>query len=241
MFTLEVCVDSVAGLQACIEGGADRIELCSALPLGGLTPSEGMMRLAAGCPLPVSAMVRPRDGDFYFSETEIELMCDDIHTVAHTGIDGVVLGAANTDNTLNCTALEKMAAAADGLSKTLHRVIDTLENPLPALEQAIELGFERILTSGGAPGVGEGTEQLTQLHRAARGRIEIIAGAGLAPELLQAIADCGIRSFHSSCSSIRPMDQRLVSLGFSSARHPETDVNLIKTYKSRFNTITLQE
>jgi copper homeostasis protein len=146
---LEICVADAASLEAAIEGGADRIELCSALELGGLTPSPGLMRLAAQAPIPVYAMIRPRAGDFVFSAREGEIMLADIEAVGGAGLAGVVLGASLPDGRLDEALLSRLHGHARGLGTTLHRAFDLVPDRPAALEAAIALGFERILTSGG--------------------------------------------------------------------------------------------
>src|SRR5690606_28852103 len=121
---LEVCVADAESLDAAITGGADRIELCSALEVGGLTPSPGLMRLAAAAPLPVYAMIRPRSGVFAFGSRETQIMLDDIATVREAGLAGVVLGASWPDGRLDADLLAKFTQASAGLGKTLHRAFD---------------------------------------------------------------------------------------------------------------------
>ncbi len=144
---LEVCVGDPESLIAAIEGGADRIELCSALELGGLTPTPGLMALAARAPVPVYAMVRPRGGDFVFSSSEREAMRADIAGVRAAGLAGVVLGAS-PDGTLDGETLADLVQASAGLGTTLHRAFDLVPDIGDAVETAVALGFERILTSG---------------------------------------------------------------------------------------------
>lgn len=146
---LEICVDDVAGLEAAVRGGADRIELCAALSGGGVTPSAGFMHRAAAYALPVSVMIRPRAGDFVFTRDEADVMKRDIDAARAAGLSGVVLGASLGDGSLDIPLLEELCRHADGLDMTLHRAIDVVPNMDEALEAAIALGFPRILTSGG--------------------------------------------------------------------------------------------
>ncbi|MFT6302343.1 MAG: copper homeostasis protein [Granulosicoccus sp.] len=232
MALLEICVDDAQGLLACIKGGADRIELCSSLTLGGLTPSLGLMQLAAKYNVPVFAMIRPRAGNFCFSDNELDIMCDDIAAAAGSGLAGVVLGVANDDQTLNVNALKKLSQAAVGMGKTLHRVMDTLTNQIVALDQIIDLGFDQVLTSGGKPGVDQGLDMLVSLQDRAQGRIDIMAGAGLTPPMVSTIHQrTGIEMFHASCRRPVKIGEPFCSLGFASPDLYETDVNLIRQYK----------
>lgn len=229
---LEVCVDSIAGIQACADAGADRIELCSALDIGGLTPSAGILQLATQSSIPVHAMIRPRAGNFCFNNMEIETMCHDITVAAEAGVKGVVLGAATENNTLDLNALTRLSSASGSLHKTLHRVIDTMADPYLAIDQAIDLGFDSVLTSGGQPRVECGIDQLTALNQRASGRLQVIAGGGLTPALVQTISDkTGIRNYHASCRRAVASDENLTKLGFASEPDFKTDVNLIRQFK----------
>ena len=201
MVGLEVCVDNPESLARAIAGGADRIELCAALTLGGLTSSPGLMELAAAAPIPVYAMIRPRAGDFRYSPSEVAAMRADIRAARAAGLAGVVLGAATREERLDRELLALLLAQADGMGATLHRVIDTLPDPFQALEDAIALGFERILTSGGRATAEEGAETIAALARQSTGRIVIMAGGGVrsanAVDLLQRT---GADELHGSCS-----------------------------------------
>lgn len=231
MAQLEVCVDSAQGLAVCIAEDVKRIELCGGLDVGGLTPSAGFIKLAARAPLQVRVLIRPRPGNFFASANELALMCDDIDFVADSGLSGVVFGIASTEGGLDTKALSRLTRRAGSLHKTLHRVIDTLENPLNAMEQAIDLGFDTILTSGGKPSVGDGVNLLNRLNTQANGRIEIMAGAGLTPSMVYSInQQTDICSFHSSCTNVEAEDSTLMSLGFSTAKKRYTDSQLIKEY-----------
>lgn len=206
---LEVCVDTIEGAWAAVSGGAGRIELCSALSEGGLTPSAGLMSAAAGLPVPVYAMIRPRAGLFQYSQEEEKIMAKDIETARSIGLAGVVLGAQSRDRNLDHDMLARLLAKASGMGKTLHRVIDTVPDPLIALETAIDLGFERILTSGGKPAASQGLPLIKQLVEAADGRIGIMPGAGVTPENVRDIIQAtGIRELHASCSV--PLEQKSV-------------------------------
>jgi copper homeostasis protein len=199
MIRLEVCIDSPEGLARAIAGGADRIELCAALPLGGLTPSPGLMRLAAAAPVPVYAMIRPREGDFLFTPAEADVMHADIRAAREIGLAGVVLGAATRDGGLDGPLLAGLMAEAGGMGTTLHRVVDTLADPEAALAEAIALGFERILTSGGASSALAGAAAIRRLHGLAAGRIGIMAGGGVrAANAIELLQRTGVDELHGS-------------------------------------------
>lgn len=228
---IEVCVDTLAGLEAAVAGGAGRIELCAALDLGGLTPSAGVMRASAGCGLPVLAMMRPRAGGFVWSAAEQAAICDDIAAARVAGLAGVVLGASLPDGRLDRAALARMTGAASGLHMTLHRCFDLVPDPAAALETAIELGFHRVLTSGGALRAVDGLAQLRALQAQAAGRITILPGSGISAANAQLFA--GFPELHASCSAAGQGvpgqgAADLVRFGFSAAAPRETRADLVR-------------
>lgn len=207
---LEVCVDDVRGISAAVVGGADRLELCAALALGGLTPQESLIRAAAAAPVPTHLLARPRAGNFRYDLAEAALVADDIAAASEAGLGGVVVGASDENYRLDTTLLSAWVAharalgAARGrpLSLTLHRAFDLCPDPLAALEDAIALGFDRILTSGGQPRAIDALEVLGALVRRAGDRIIILAGSGIDAANLPALLDVGLCEVHASCSSI---------------------------------------
>jgi len=211
---LEVCVDSAAGLEAAVAGGADRIELCSALSLGGLTPSAGLMAQAGGVLPPVMAMIRPRAGDFVYSERDLETMASDIGTARQSGLSGVVLGASRPDGGLDLPVLGRLLRLAEGMDVTLHRCFDLVPDMGEALEQAIRLGFRRILTSGGEGTAEAGAARIAELVARAAGRISIMPGSGVTPANAGMLKGLGIAEIHASCSVSTGMSGKLVELGF---------------------------
>lgn len=201
---LEVCVDCAEGLAAAVEGGADRIELCSALELGGLTPSTGLMRAAAGVEVPVYAMIRPRAGGFVFSTADVGVMRADIAAARGAGLSGVVLGASRPDGRLDEAVLADLAEAATGLGMTLHRAFDLAPDVAGAVELAVRLGFRRILTSGGAATAAQGVARLRETLAAAWGRVSVMPGAGITAETVGALRGLPVIEVHASCSEAGP-------------------------------------
>lgn len=224
---LEVCVDTPAGLAAAIAGGADRIELCAALALQGLTPLPGLMALAAKAPIPVYALIRPRNGDFSFDARELDAMRHDIDAVRAHGLAGVSIGANRPDGELDPDVLEKLVEHSQGLGMTLHRSFDFVADQAAALEIAIALGFERVLTSGGALTAQAGAEQLAALVSQADGRIRILAGAGVrASNVADLVRRTGVREVHGSFGgSIPGADpaSKLGAMGFVPPELRDTD------------------
>lgn len=229
---LEVCVDSSEGLAQAVAGGADRIELCSALALGGLTPSVGLMAQAAACGLPVMAMIRPRAGDFRFAEPEARVMERDIAAARDAGLAGVVLGASLADGRLDIPILTRLVAAARGMDLTLHRCFDLCPDRAQALEQAVALGFRRILSSGGRVTAAEGQAELARLRRQAAGRIAIMPGAGVGPDSAPALAALGFVELHGSCAEDAPQSGPAVELGFAPAAARRTSAARIRALRA---------
>ncbi|MGX1497182.1 copper homeostasis protein [Labrenzia sp. MBR-25] len=200
---LEVCVDTLEGAWTAAENGADRIELCAALSEGGLTPSRGFMVAAAKLPVPVYAMIRPRSGDFLYSDLEKTVMLRDMEAAEQAGLAGIVIGAVDSRHHLDRDFLT-LALKSTRLPATLHRAIDTVQDYPRAIEEAIELGFERVLTSGQAPKAEGGLQLLEQAVRLADGRISIMAGSGItAANAKRILKQSGVRELHASCSSVK--------------------------------------
>jgi len=215
---LEIAVDTVAGGQVAVAAGADRIELCAALSDGGLTPSAGQMHEAARLPVPVFAMIRPRGGDFVYTADETKVMQRDIETARQAGMAGLVFGALRRDGTLDADALADMLTHCGDLPVTLHRAFDLVADQFAALEEAITLGFRRILTSGQAVDAATGVSRLTELVRCAGSRISIMPGAGIrASNAAMIIATSGAREIHAACRIANKADAGLSALGFIGA------------------------
>ena len=228
---IEVCVDTSESLQAAVAGGADRIELCVALAVGGLTPAAGFMQQAAACGVPVLVMIRPRAGDFVWSAAEIAVMQADIAAVRAAGLAGVVLGASLRDGRLDLPNLGLLLKAAAGLCLTLHRCFDLVPDVGIALEQAIALGFHRILTSGGATSAPAGIDRLLALKAQAAGRIVILPGGGISAQTVAALAPLASDEVHSSCSVSRSADPAGVAFGFGPAETRITDAGLVRALR----------
>lgn len=231
--TLEICVDDVEGLDRAIAGGADRIELCSALAVGGLTPSAGLMAAAAQRAVPAYVMIRPRAGSFVFSPAEVDQMLVEIDYVRSAGLAGVVLGASDTDGHLDAQVLERLVRRADGLGLTLHRAFDLVPDFAQAVNLAVSLGFERILTSGGAGTAIAGLDALKQIVSHAGQRIAIMPGSGVtATNAAEIVTRLGICEIHASGSTQRMADDlRLAELGFMPATFKTTDTQAVAALK----------
>lgn len=202
---LEICVDSLDSVIACAEGGADRIELCSSLTEGGLTPSAGMLVQARTIfPGEIAVMIRPRGGDFVYRPEEVIAMAADIELARDLGADAVVFGCLLPDGEIDVAAAETLLEACDGLPAVFHRAFDVSADPAESLETIIELGFTRILTSGGEPTVMEALDALAALVTLADGRIEILAGGGIkAEQITEIVKRTGVNQIHLSARTVR--------------------------------------
>lgn len=232
---LEVCVDDPAGLSEALAGGADRIELCAALGLGGLTPTVGLMQMAAQSGRPCYPMIRPRSGDFVFTATEVKVMCADIRAARAAGLRGVVLGASHPDGHLNEAVLTLLLQEAEGLDTTLHRCIDLCPDKSAAVATAKALGFRRILTSGGALAAPDGAETLAAMLQAAGADIIIMPGSGVSVETLPRLSHLPLREIHASCATALPSGGAALAFGFQSGSEKRTDRAKVAALKAVLN------
>lgn len=211
-YVLEIAANSLASALAAQEGGASRIELCSALELGGLTPSPGQVALVRDkLSIPVYVLIRPRAGDFAYAEEEHATMLADIAYCAAAGCDGVVVGALTADGDVDVTRCRELVSAANGIDVTFHRAIDVCRDPATALEAIISLGCARVLSSGSAASAMDGSANLRRLIEQAAGRIEIMPGAGIgAGNIAALMAATGAREFHASAKRALPPRMRFM-------------------------------
>lgn len=199
---LEIAVQDPAGVRIAAKVGAARVELASALALGGLTPSPATLELAidaAGAQGPeVHVLIRPRAGGFHYSEGELLVAERDVRHAVAAGASGVVIGALDARGHLDLFAMARLRDAASGACVTLHRAIDVTEDPVATLRSARELGLRRILTSGGASTAIDGVDTLRALVAEAEGEIEIMAGSGVDAASAPVLAETGVDAIHFS-------------------------------------------
>ncbi|EOI3502388.1 copper homeostasis protein CutC [Cronobacter dublinensis] len=215
---LEICCYSLACAVTAQEAGADRIELCSAVNEGGLTPSAGVLKGArAQLTLPVHPIVRPRGGDFCYRADEFATMLDDIAFIRELGFAGLVTGVLNEGGEVDIARMRKIMRAADGMAVTFHRAFDMCASPLKALEELTDLGVARILTSGQQATAEKGISLITELKRQSRAPI-IMAGAGVRLSNLDLFLAQGIDELHSSAGIhiASPMRYRNTGVSMSS-------------------------
>lgn len=197
---LEVCVDSVESAVIAQRGGADRLEVCANLVIGGTTPGVSQFKqIRKACDIALNVLIRPRFGDFLYTDAEFLVLKEDIRMFKELGADGVVVGCLLADGNLDVRRMEELRECADGIHMTLHRAFDVCRDPYRALEEAVSLEIDTILTSGQAKDCMEGREVLKKLAEAAAGRIEILIGAGVNAEVIEALqGEIKNASFHMS-------------------------------------------
>lgn len=203
-YLLEISVETIEAALAAERGGADRIELCAHLAVGGLTPAETVMRSARErCRLPIFAMIRPRAGDFLYSPLEFARMRQEIELAKRLNMDGMVFGLLKKNRKVDAERTKELVDFARPLPVTFHRAFDASVHLLESLEDVIATGAARILTSGGTPTAIEGLDALTSLVAAARERIIILPGSGIHASNIQQVAKrSSAREFHSGLGSV---------------------------------------
>ncbi len=199
---VEICVVDSQSALAAEQGGADRVELCADMTVGGTTPSGGTTTVVCReLRIPVHVLIRPRAGDFILDRLDLEIMLEDIALARRAGARGVVLGALRPDRSVDHVFMERLITASRPMSVTFHRAFDATRDPFEALESLIELGIDRVLTSGGAGQALNGAAELARLVEAARGRISILAGGGVnAGNAAEILITTGVREIHAGSS-----------------------------------------
>ena len=205
-YVIEIATSDFATTQSAVEGGASRIELCANLAEGGTTVSYGhLKKCREAFSLPIFPIIRPRGGDFLYTAEEFDIMLRDVQTCKDLGLDGVVLGLLNKDGSIDTARTAVLVNAAYPLSVTFHRAFDRCAEPFHALEELIEMGCERILTSGQQFTAPEGMALIAELNRAAADRIIIMPGSGVRKENIAMLRDItGCVEFHSSLRGTHP-------------------------------------
>lgn len=200
MTRLEVCVETLDGAVAAEQGGADRLELCARLDVGGLTPDAGLReQVLAAVRIPVHVMIRPRPGDFVYTPQEMERMCEQLRDARSSDAAGFVFGVLDDHARIDRDRTARLVELARPRGVTFHRAFDELADPLEGLDTLIEMGIERVLTSGGAPTAPEGVAMLHRLVARAAGRLLVVAGGGVrAHNAARLIAETGVAELHGS-------------------------------------------
>jgi copper homeostasis protein len=200
---IEICVDSVAGALAAERGGADRVELCDNFWEGGTTPSAGCIKLARqNLRIGLHVIIRPRGGDFLYHELELAVMGEDVQMAKALGADGVVIGCLTAAGDLDAPGIERLMELARPMNVTFHRAFDMCREPRQGLEDLIQLGIDRVLTSGQEASCLEGLELIAELRQQAADRIIVMPGGGLTPRnVRQIVAATGVSEVHLSARS----------------------------------------
>lgn len=199
-YIIEIATSDFATTKSAVEGGADRIELCANLAEGGTTPSFGTIKQCReSFGVSLFPIIRPRGGDFLYTKDEYEIMLHDVKLCKQLGCDGIVIGLLNMDGTIDIVRTAQLIEAAYPLGVTFHRAFDRCKEPFQVLEQLIEIGCERILTSGQQPSVVDGVDLVAELNKVADDRIIIMPGSGVRKENIKMLAEkTGCTEFHSS-------------------------------------------
>ncbi len=202
---LEVCADSYETCQLAEKYGAKRVELCSGLSVGGLTPSPALIQKCSSLDIEIHVMIRHREGGFVYSDEEIEIMISDILMAKENGAKGVVFGCLNDRNEIHQEHTQKLCRKARdlGLEITFHRAFDFVKYPIKSLEILISMGAQRILTSGGKAKAIEGIYEIKDLVDMADGRIQIMAGSGVNADNAEELAEIGVHALHFTSHKAR--------------------------------------
>lgn len=239
-WSLEIAVQDLAGVRAAMAGGASRVELGSALALGGLTPSLALIEAAVSLGLPVHVLIRTREGNFDFTEDERAVMLSDVRAAVRRRVAGVVVGATSGGAIDQAFVAEVRELAAD-VHVTFHRAFDTLADRAAALESLVGLGVDRVLTSGGASNAADALGELASLVRLADGRVEVMAGGGITAANVAAVARCGVDAVHASAKALIDED---VPIGLGTLAGPGrtqraiTDPAAVKALRSALDELS---
>jgi copper homeostasis protein len=210
---VEVCAGSVADIESAMAAGADQIELCAALELGGLTPPLGLVESAlAASPLPMIVMLRPRSGGFCYDRHEFAAMRRDAERFLQLGVAGIAFGILNQEGQIDVPRCRQFVEQAAGRETVFHRAFDFVTDQRAALDNLVDLGCTRVLTSGGAPTALDGAAAISGLVQLSAGRIEIIAGGGIGPEnVVEVVKNTGCRQIHIGAGA--PADDGSIQRG----------------------------
>jgi copper homeostasis protein len=243
-YIIEIATTDFASTEAAVKGGADRIELCTALSEGGLTPSFGLIKTCRQkFSLPIFPIIRPRGGDFLYDEEEYSIVKKDVALCRELNCDGVVVGFLKKDGSIDKKRIAKIVERAYPMEVTFHRAFDRCIDPFEALEEIIDSGCQRILTSGQQSTAMEGIELIKKLISAADGRIVIMPGSGLKKENIRTVAELtGAEEFHAALRNIVRSKMEFVRPSFLSPGNYEQPGILeedVRAFKQELNNVKI--
>lgn len=210
---LEICANSYQSAKNACDAGAHRIELCQELSVVGITPSYGLLKqVIENLEIPVFVLIRPRSGNFAYNDSEFEVMKQNIQICKDLGCQGIVSGVLNEDKTIDIERIRELVELSKPLEFTFHRAFDEVKKPKEALEQLINLGVERVLTSGQERSAEQGLELLKVLNKISNNRIIILAGSGISSENAAQFKEAGLKEIHASASSQHEENNSLFSM-----------------------------
>lgn len=200
MIRIEICTNGYQSVINAQNNGAHCAELCESLEVGGVTPSYGTLKkVASDMKIPVRVLIRPRSGNYIYNDEELEMMCSDIALIKELGYEGVVIGALDEKGNLDVEKIKAMMKAGEGMKFTFHRAIDACNNPLEALATLVDLGFDKVLTSGCKPKAVDGIDMIRQMQEKFGDKIRIMAGGGVnVGNVMKIINETGVTNCHAS-------------------------------------------
>lgn len=200
MIRIEICTNGYQSVINAQNNGAHCAELCESLEVGGVTPSYGTLKkVASDMKIPVRVLIRPRSGNYIYNDEELEMMCSDIALIKELGYEGVVIGALDEKGNLDVEKIKAMMKAGEGMKFTFHRAIDACNNPLEALATLVDLGFDKVLTSGCRPKAVDGIDMIRQMQEKFGDKIRIMAGGGVnIDNVMKIINETGVTNCHAS-------------------------------------------
>lgn len=218
MVRIEICTSNYNSVINAQDGGADCAELCSALEVGGLTPSYGMLAAVADIMrIPIRVLIRHRSGNYIYDDNDIDMMCRDIETVAKFGYEGVVIGALDKNGDIDVKAVEAMMQAGKGLKFTFHRAVDASRNIMASVRLLVEMGFDKVLTSGGCSNARQGAPVIYALQKEFGDKINIMPGGGINLKNVEfLLSSTGVSNCHASLTETVDCNRDLYPLGLDS-------------------------
>ncbi len=242
-FLIEIATADFSTTLSAVEGGADRIELCAALTEGGTTPSQGTIRQCRDAfGVALFPIIRPRGGDFFYTDEEFSIMMNDVILCKQLSCDGIVTGLLQQNGQIDLSRTSRLIEMAYPLEVTFHRAFDRCRDPFEAMETLISIGCQRILTSGQQPAAPDGADLIARLVKEASERIIIMPGSGIRPDNIAGLAkQTGAREWHSSLRAQKKSDMSFIHPAFAgspeSYTNPAIDPSAVKALRQALDTV----